>query len=109
MSAPTDLLVVLCTCPDGAVATRIATALVEQGLAACVNRVPGVRSVYRWEGHVQDDAEVLLVIKTTAGRYGQVEGLVAAQHPYDVPELLALPVVAGSAPCMDWVRQATQA
>jgi periplasmic divalent cation tolerance protein len=109
MTAPADLLVVLCTCPDEAVATRIATALVEQGLAACVNRVPGVRSLYRWAGQLQDDAEVLLAIKTTADRYDQVEGLIAVQHPYELPEVLALPVVAGSVRYMDWVRQATQA
>jgi periplasmic divalent cation tolerance protein len=108
MTAPADLLIVLCACPDEAVATRIATALVDQGLAACVNRVPGVRSLYRWDGQLQDDAEVLLAIKTTAGRYGQVEGLIAAQHPYELPEVLALPVVAGSARYMDWVRQATK-
>jgi len=100
---------VLCTCPDEAVAARIGTALVAQGLAACVNRVAGVRSLYRWDGQLQDDAEVLLVIKTTAGRYGEVEGLIAGQHPYALPEVLALPVVAGSARYLDWGRQATQA
>jgi periplasmic divalent cation tolerance protein len=107
MPATANLLIVLCTCPDEAVASRIATALVEQGLAACVNRVPGVRSVYRWDGQLQDDAEVLLIVKTTADRYGQVERLIAGQHPYELPEVLALPVVAGSAGYMDWVRQAT--
>jgi periplasmic divalent cation tolerance protein len=107
MSGQTDVLVVLCTCPDEAAATRIANALLEERLAACVNRIPGIRSLYRWDGQLQDDAEVLLVIKTTATRYPQVEALITARHPYELPEVLALPVAAGAAKYLDWVRQAT--
>lgn len=103
-----DALVVLCTCPDDATGTRIATALIEGGLAACVNRVPGIRSIYRWAGRVQEDAEVLLVIKTTAPRLGEVEALIRAAHPYELPEVLALPVAGGSAAYLEWIGQATQ-
>mgnify|MGYP002785123204 CR=1 FL=1 len=103
-----DARVVLCTCPDDATGTQIATALIEGGLAACVNRVPGIRSMYRWDGQLQDDAEVLLVIKTTARRLVDVEALIRARHPYELPEVLALPVAGGSAAYLDWIGQATE-
>lgn len=98
------LRVVLCTAPDAAVAERIARALVGEGHAACVNVVPGVRSIYRWQGAVQDDAEVLLVMKTRDDRVAALVERVHALHPYDVPELIALPVEGGSARYLAWVR-----
>lgn len=98
-------LLVLCTCPDEPSATGIATALVAGGLAACVNRVPGVRSIYRWEGGVQEDDEVLLVIKTMPDHYAALEAMIRARHPYELPEILALPVVAGSAPYLEWIAR----
>jgi periplasmic divalent cation tolerance protein len=104
---PAPVLVVLCTCPDEATARQIATVLVAGGLAACVNRVPGIRSLYRWEGQVQDDGEELLVIKTTADRYPAAEAAIRERHPYDLPEIIALPVSTGSAAYLDWVRRAT--
>lgn len=106
MDKDLDPRVVLCTCPDEATGTRIATALIEGRHAACVNRVPGVRSMYRWEGRVCDDAEVLLVIKTTAGQLRRVEALIRAGHPYELPEILALPVAGGSAAYLAWIGQA---
>ena len=108
-AAPSDTLVVLCTCPDGATATGIATALLAEKLAACVNCVAGIRSMYRWDGQIRDDTEVLLVIKTSAARYGLLEALLRARHPYEMPEIIALPVVAGSADYLNWIRQATSA
>jgi periplasmic divalent cation tolerance protein len=96
-------LVVLCTCPDEATASRIAEALVSERLAACVNRVPGIRSTYRWEGRVQDEPEVLLLIKTVADRYPALELRLKALHPYDVPEIIAVPVAAGSASYLAWI------
>ncbi len=108
-SVPTDALVVLCTCPDEAAATEIATALLAAELAACVNCVAGIRSIYRWDGQIRDDAEVLLVIKTSAARYGALETLVRAHHPYEMPEIIALPVVAGAQDYLNWIRQATNA
>jgi len=100
-------LVVLCTCPDEATATGIATALLAEELAACVNCVAGIRSMYRWAGQIRDDTEVLLVIKTSAARYAALETLVRARHPYDLPEIIALPVVAGARDYLDWIGRAT--
>ena len=97
-----DVRVVLVTAPEGE-AVGLARALVAERLAACVNVVPGVRSVYRWEGEVQDDAEVLLVIKTVEARLEALVARVNAIHSYDLPEVLALPAAGGSVPYLDWV------
>ena len=91
------------TAPD---AERIATALVEQGLAACVNVVPGVVSIYRWRGAVERELEVLLVIKTRAERFEALREALVSLHPYEVPELIALPVAAGHAPYLAWLDEA---
>ena len=99
-----DIRVVLVTAPDAEAGGRLARTLVEEHLAACANLVPGVRSIYRWEGRVQEDAEVLLVIKTTAGREVALCERVSSLHPYDLPEVLALPAVGGSDAYHDWVR-----
>jgi periplasmic divalent cation tolerance protein len=101
--------VVLVTAPDLEVAARIARALVEEGLAACANLVPGVRSIYRWQGAVQDDAEVLLVLKTRASLGPALAARVRALHPYELPEVVALAVAGGSEPYLDWVRSAAEA
>ncbi|MBN8280314.1 MAG: divalent-cation tolerance protein CutA [Gammaproteobacteria bacterium] len=103
----TDALVVLCTCPDEVAARGIANALLAAELAACVNCLPGIRSWYRWDGQIREDAEVLLVIKTRQDRYAALEALVTARHPYDVPEIIALPVVAGARGYLNWITQAT--
>lgn len=103
----TDALVVLCTCPNETSATEIATALLAAELAACVNCVAGIRSMYRWNGQLRVDTEVLLVIKTRAARYAALEQAIRAQHPYDVPEIIALPVVAGANDYLGWISQAT--
>lgn len=101
-------LVCLATCPDTATATRIADTLVGEHLAACVNLLPGVRSIYRWEGRVTSDDEVLLVIKTTGARLDALGARLQALHPYDVPELVALPVTGGLAPYLQWIGDATR-
>ena len=98
---------VLCTCPSNTVAGEIATALIEQNLAACVNRLPGVTSWYRWEGQLHRDDEVLVLIKTTVGRLAEVEATVRKLHPYDLPEFIALPITAGSADYLSWISEAT--
>jgi periplasmic divalent cation tolerance protein len=103
----TEGLVVLCTCPDDGTAERIARELVTGGLAACVSRNP-VRSTYRWEGALRDEAEVLLVAKTTRERYEALERRLAALHPYEVPEIIALPVLAGSASYLAWLTEAAR-
>jgi periplasmic divalent cation tolerance protein len=98
------LRVVLMTAPDVECAQRIARALVGERLAACVNLVPGIQSIYRWEGAVQEEAEVLLVAKTRADRVAELEARVRALHPYEVPEVIALPIQAGSDAYLRWVR-----
>jgi periplasmic divalent cation tolerance protein len=100
-----DVLVVLVTVPSPPIAARIATALVKEKLAACVNVVPGVRSIYVWKGKVCDGKELLLAIKTTRARYPEVERRVKELHPYSVPEVIALPVARGSAAYLAWVRE----
>ena len=106
--ATAEALVVLCTCPDESVADRIARELVGARLAACVNRLPGVRSIYRWKGAVQDEPEVLLAIKTVRSRYEELEMRLKALHPYEVPEIIAVPVLAGAAPYLAWLAEETR-
>lgn len=99
----TDALVVLVTVPDAGTAAGLARALVEERLAACGNVVPGLRSIYRWEGQVHDEAEALLVLKTTRARFEALREAVLRMHPYQVPEVIAVPVEAGSAPYLAWL------
>jgi len=99
----TDVLTVLCTCPDAETAGKLAAGLVEQRLAACVNVLPGIRSIYRWRDEVHDEGEVLLLAKTTRLAYGNLEAWLLEQHPYETPEVLALPVQFGAADYLDWV------
>lgn len=96
-------LLVLCTVPDEPAADRISEALVTARLAACVNRLGGLRSRFRWEGAVQDEDELLLVIKTRAAAFEALRQAIAAVHPYSVPEIIALPIVAGHAPYLAWI------
>ena len=104
---PTPAVVILCTAPDADCAERIAEALVAEQLAACVNLVPGLRSIYRWEGKVQRDAEVLLLIKAPRARFDDIAARVKALHPYSVPELIALPIDAGSPDYLAWLMEST--
>ena len=103
----TETLVVLTNCPDEVVADRIALALVEQGLAACVNRLAPVSSIYRWQGNVERAIEAPLLIKTTRERYGDVEQAIRHLHPYDVPEIIAWPIAAGNAAYLRWIESET--
>jgi periplasmic divalent cation tolerance protein len=96
-------LVVLSTVGGAADAERLARALVERGLAACVNVVPGVTSVYRWQGKVEAEAEHLLVIKTTAEGFEPLRAALVSLHPYEVPEVVALPVRGGHGPYLAWL------
>lgn len=101
----TTALIVLCTCPDSSAADAIATALLEARLAACVNRIEGVESLYRWEGSIRKDQEVLLLIKTTAVAFDKVESTISDLHPYELPEIIGVPVTQGSAPYLDWLTK----
>ena len=100
----TEYLVVLCTCPTAGAADAVTTALLEQRLAACVNRVPDVRSTYRWAGKIVRDDEVLLVIKTAARHFERLEAAIRAVHPHDVPEIIGLPILVGSQDYLDWIE-----
>jgi periplasmic divalent cation tolerance protein len=101
-------LVVLCTCSDESVALDIARILIKEGLAACVNRVAGVQSIYQWDGRICEESEQLLMIKTTRARYQALEVRLRALHPYEIPEIIAVPVVAGSEQYLAWLTTATQ-
>ncbi len=103
-----ELLIVFCTFPDLARAREIGTALVESQLAACVNLVPGVESIYRWEGKVETAAEVLAVFKTTREAWPRFEEKLRALHPYDVPEIVALRPEAVSATYAHWVGESVK-
>jgi len=85
-----DLRLILCTFPDTDQARAIGTTLIEEQLAACVNLIPGVKSIYRWQGAVETSAEVLTIFKTTASAYPAFEERLRALHPYEVPEIIAL-------------------
>jgi periplasmic divalent cation tolerance protein len=99
---PSGLSIVLVTTPEGDPAHALATNLVEEGLAACVNIVPRVRSIYRWEGKIADEAESLLVIKTRTETVEALRARVIELHPYSVPEVIAVDVDRGHAPYLQW-------
>jgi periplasmic divalent cation tolerance protein len=100
-----DIVLVISNAPDQLLAKRIAHVLVEDGLAACVNLGAPVLSVYRWQGQIEGADEIPMWIKTTAGRQGAVIEALTRLHPYEVPEILVVPVVGGSAAYLNWVRQ----
>ncbi|HJL14334.1 MAG TPA: divalent-cation tolerance protein CutA [Sandaracinaceae bacterium LLY-WYZ-13_1] len=102
-----DAILVLCTAPDGAAAAKLARGLVDAKLAACVNVVDGLRSFYFWQGEVHDDPEVQLLIKSRRARYDALEAWLKEQHPYDVPEILALPIERGSKDYLSWLAEQT--
>ncbi len=100
-------LVVLVTCPNRRVGETIGRTLVQERLAACANVIPGLASIYRWEGKICKDAEILLMIKTRRTRLPALFRRVKGLHPYSVPEIIALPLAAGWAPYLTWVREST--
>lgn len=105
----TDARVVLSTVPNEQVAEQIARTLLAEHLVACVNIVPGVRSLYRWQGRIEDDRELLLIIKTTAAHYPQLEARLRELHPYEVCEVLCLEVDQGSPAYLQWMALALAA
>lgn len=102
-----DVRLVLTTCPDHASADALARALVEERLAACVTRLPGAHSTYRWQGQIEQADEVVLLIKTRGERLAALAERIRALHPYELPEVVALPVVGGLAPYLQWVVDET--
>jgi len=102
-----DPIVVFMTAANGEEATRLADMLVGAHLAACVQILPEMESVYRWQGKVERQAEVLLIAKTTRSKFDDLEREVRALHSYDTPEIVAVPILTGSAPYLEWLNQAT--
>lgn len=101
----TDKIVVLSTCGSAEEAEKIARGLVESRLAACVNVIPGLRSVYRWRGAVESASEWLLLIKSSRDLMEKLRAELEKLHSYKVPEILALPVVAGSVSYLNWLEE----
>ena len=100
----TPCQIVLTTCPDSETAGRIARALVEEGLAACVSILPPMQSIYRWKGAVETATEQLLIIKTAADRFLAVQDRIKGLHSYELPEIIAVPIVAGSPDYLAWLN-----
>jgi periplasmic divalent cation tolerance protein len=101
-----DALLVTTTLPDASSARAMARHLVEAGLAACVQQLPAIASVYRWDGAVEEASEVLLLIKTTPAAYDAVQDAIAARHPYELPQILAFDAATGFPPYLRWLADA---
>jgi periplasmic divalent cation tolerance protein len=108
MASMSPILFVLTHLPDPASAERLAAALVENHLAACVNILAPCRSVYRWQGKLETATEIPLFIKTRADRYEELEAAIRARHPYELPEIIAFPVPCGLSAYLDWVGRETE-
>jgi periplasmic divalent cation tolerance protein len=104
---PEDFIAVLVTVPNEEVATTLARALVGEKLVACVNILPGVRSIYAWQGEMCDESELLCVLKTRRALFSAVEDRVLDLHPYQVPEIIALPLALGHSPYLGWLLDET--
>ncbi len=102
-----DLIVILCTAPDEATAKSLAEGLIDARLAACVNAIPGVTSTYRWQGNVEQDAEIQLLIKTRAERFDAVAAWIRDHHPYDTPEIVAISAERVSEDYASWLTENT--
>ena len=99
-----EVILVYINFPNKKCARQIGTALIEKQLAACVNIIPEIESIYQWKGEICTEEEIMTVVKTTASRYKQLEEYVVANHPYDVPEVISLPLSQGSEPYLNWVH-----
>jgi periplasmic divalent cation tolerance protein len=102
-----DPIVVFMTAASGEEATRLADMLIGAQLAACVQILPEMESVYRWEGKIERQSEILLLAKTTAGKFADLEREVRALHSYETPEIIAVPILAGSTPYLQWLTDST--
>ncbi len=107
MTSPTRFMVVLVTVPDADAGNRIAEAVVGERIAACVNRVPGVRSLFHWEGAVDSSEEELLLIKARESSFAVLSRRITELHPYAVPEILAFPILHGNQPYLAWLERET--
>ncbi len=100
-------LIVITHLPDEAAARTLATQLIEQRLAACINLMPPCRSIYRWRDAVEEATEIPLFIKTSAARYAALESAIRTHHPYELPEIVAIPITRGLTPYLDWIMAET--
>lgn len=107
MAKKPQYLLVLSTCPESAVAEKIANELVQDRLAACVQIIPGVQSFFRWAGKVDNQDELLMFIKTTADKYGELEMKIKTLHPYELPEIIAVPISTGFSDYLSWIEDNT--
>jgi len=107
VSAEDQLIVILCTVPDEATAEKMAKGLLEERLAACVNAIPGVKSFYRWQGKIETDNEIQLLIKTRSKRFDELAAWISANHPYEVPEVVAIPASQVSDAYLAWAVEQT--
>jgi periplasmic divalent cation tolerance protein len=101
-------IIIYCTCPDIGTADRISSQIIRQHMAACVSQVKEVTSLYEWNGKIEKQNEVLLIIKTTLERFNAIQKLVLEEHPYELPELIAVPVTTGLPDYLDWISQCTK-
>ena len=108
MKSMSEAIVVLVTCGSEEQATNIANSLLEERLAACVNIISPIRSIYRWEGKIWDEKEWMLIIKTQKKKFEELEKKVKSLHSYSVPEIIALPMVEGSTPYLKWLEETTE-
>ncbi len=107
MQDESEIIVVLSTVPSREIGRELGRMLVGKRLAACVNIIPGLTSIYEWEGKLEEDSEELMVIKTTSKSLDSLISELSENHPYDVPEIIALPVKGGHSVYMDWIRSMT--
>ncbi|HEY8100413.1 MAG TPA: divalent-cation tolerance protein CutA [Burkholderiaceae bacterium] len=108
MATMEKAILILTNMPDVQSAHALARQLVELKLAACVNILPGVQSVYRWQGENEEANEITVMIKTTHARYAEIESAIKGNHPYQVPEIIALPIVEALPDYLDWIAQETK-
>ncbi|NNJ91487.1 MAG: divalent-cation tolerance protein CutA [Gammaproteobacteria bacterium] len=101
-------VIIYCTCPDIETARKISRLLISQHMAACINQVPGITSIYEWEGKIEENNEVLLLIKSTEERFDAIQRLVIEEHSYELPELIAVPVSKGLPDYLDWIKECTK-
>jgi periplasmic divalent cation tolerance protein len=103
-----DAIVVFMTASNGEEAMRLADLLIGAHLAACVQILPEIESIYRWQGQIERQSEVLLIAKTTTAKFAELEREVRALHSYETPEIVAVPIVAGSNPYLDWLNASVE-
>jgi len=96
---------VVSTCPDQQSAELIAKALVEEKLAACVNIIPGLTSIYQWQGNIEKSSELLLIIKTKPGAWSRIKSAIINRHPYELPEIISIPITHGLPGYLSWIDE----